>query len=173
MTLVAVLVLIVLGCADRQGWLLYRGGTMGRYDGQSFRVVRVIDGDTLVVAAPDGDAPVTRVRLWGIDTPELARGDRPAEAGARQAQHLARERVEGQLVRLELEPHRVRGHYGRVLAFVYGPGDQMLNEALLVQGLAEADGRWSHRYLERFELLEMQAQQDGRGLWDEREKSER
>lgn len=167
LAILGVLLLIALFLADRQGWLLYQGDAMARYDGQSFHVDRVIDGDTLVIAAPDGDEPVTRVRLWGIDTPELARAGQPAEPGADEARRFAERRVTGKLVRLELEPHRVRGSFGRVLAFVYGPDGRMLNEALLSAGLAEADDRWSHRHVERFELLEMQAQRDARGLWGE------
>lgn len=161
------LLLIALMIADRQGLLLYQGDDMARYDGKSFRVSRVIDGDTLVIAAPDGEARVTRVRLWGIDTPEMARESRPAEHGAEAARRFAERMVDGRVVRLELEPHRVRGNYGRVLAFVYGPAGRMLNEALLEAGLAEADDRWSHRHVERFELLEVQARQDARGLWGE------
>ena len=45
---------------------------LGRYDRKSFTVVRVIDGDTLDIDIADstGNWKTTRVRLWGVDTPE-------------------------------------------------------------------------------------------------------
>ena len=184
----AVIALAGIGliAADHRGWLLYEGGAMGRYDGQRVRVTRVLDGDTLEVAVPDGDRPVTRVRLWGVDAPERAHGDRPAEPGAMAATRFVRHRVLDRTVRLQLEPHRLRGDYGRLLAFVSMPGTDsghspgsgdgteladavgdvlLLNEALLIMGLAETDERWSHRHLDRFRLLALQAERQTRGIW--------
>jgi len=170
----AVLVGVAMA-ADHHGWLLYEGGAMGRYDGRRARVSRVVDGDTLEIALADGERPVTRVRLWGVNAPALAYKDRPAEAGAGEARRYLRDRLLGRRVRLTLEPHRVRGRYGRVLAFVAvtddaarGEAARLVNEALLIEGLARADGRWSHRHVERFRLLELQARRDERGIWGPR-----
>ena len=165
LAVLAVVALAVLMVLDRHGRLLHEGGTMGRYDGRRARVARVIDGDTLTVAVPDGDAPVTRVRLWGVDAPELARDGAAAESGARAARRFVAQRAAGQTVRLELASHRPRGDYGRVLAFVHLPDGRVLNEALLARGWARADDRWSHPYVDRYALLQMQARQDGRGIW--------
>jgi endonuclease YncB( thermonuclease family) len=41
-----------------------------RYHGQRFEAVEVVDGDTLDLAAVDGEKSTTRVRLIGVDTPE-------------------------------------------------------------------------------------------------------
>lgn len=166
---VAVLLLAALVLADRQGWLLNEGGDLAKYDGRWFEVARVIDGDTLDVAAPDGRSPVTRVRLWGVDTPELAdrREGRAAEPLAEEAAAFAREYCTGQRVRLHLESHRPRGRYGRVLAYVELPDGTRLNELLLTHGLATADNRWPHRHAERYDLLEQQARFEKVGLWGE------
>lgn len=165
--IVAVCVLAALVLADRHGWLLNEGGELAAYDGRWFEVARVIDGDTLDVAAPDGRSPVTRVRLWGIDTPELAdrREGRAAEPLAEEAAALARDLCAGRRVRLHLESHRLRGRYGRVLAYVELPDGARLNERLLEAGLAAADDRWPHRHVERYELLEQQARFEKLGLW--------
>lgn len=158
---------VVLILADRQGLLLYDGDDLARYDGERFVVTRVVDGDTLLIAARDGDRSATRVRLWGIDTPELARPDlgRPAAPFAEEAKARAAALAEGITVRLILEPGRVRDRYDRLLAFVELPDGTLLNEQLLLEGLAEADDRWPHQYVERFELLEEQAQKSGAGMW--------
>ncbi len=111
--------LAVLSCAtalaaliamDHHGLLLHRSD-WSRYHGRTFRVTKVIDGDTIEIAAPDGDRPVTRVRLWGIDTPELARPDegRDAEPFADEAKALAVRLCRDQSVQLHLEPHQLRG----------------------------------------------------------------
>ncbi len=166
----AVVALAVLVVADRAGWLLYDGGDWVRYEGASFTVVRVVDGDTLQIAVPDADQPVTRVRLWGVDAPELARPDR-----GRQAQPFANRSAErvGQLcddkvVRLYLESHKTRGKYGRLLAYVELPDGTLLNERLLIEGLARADGRFSHRWVQRFAMLETQARHDRVGIWSDK-----
>lgn len=160
-------VLAVLVAMDRAGYLLDQGGDWGRYEGKTFRVTRVIDGDTLELAVPDGTFPVTRVRLWGIDTPELARQDtgRPAEPFADEAAAYVRSLCRGQKVTLSLEPHRLRGRYGRLLAFVVLPDGKILNEQLLTVGLARVDNRFSHRWMQRFEFVQEQARHEGVGLW--------
>lgn len=161
------LILAAVVLADRQGWLLYGGDELARYDSQTFLVTRVIDGDTLDIAAPDGTHPTTRIRLWGVNTPELARTNppTPAEPFAEEAKRLTWELTHGQRVRLTLEPHRLRDNYGRILAFVELPDGSLLSEALLVQGLAKVFDRYSHRYIERFDLLQLQARRQGLGIW--------
>lgn len=167
---IMILVLIViLTWMDRQGKLLTRGGDWNRYQDQSFLVTRVVDGDTLDLDAPDGESQTTRVRLWGIDTPELARPSQgtSAEPFAEQARDRARELADGRTVRITVEPSRLRDRYGRLLVFVELPDGSSLNEQLVVEGLAEADDRWQHPKLERFELLEKQARSDRVGMWAE------
>jgi len=167
-----VLVLAVLAAtmwADRCGWFFDTSDALSRFDGQPYVVVRVIDGDTIDVRPADGDgggAPV-RVRLWGIDCPESAkpREGAPAEPFADAATELTRRRCDGATVRLIIEPHRVRDHYGRLLAFIELPDGTLLNEELLAAGLARADDRWDHRHLQRFLLIAAQARRERVGLW--------
>lgn len=158
---------LLLVLADRSGLLLEAGDELARYDGKWFTVIRVVDGDTLHVDVSDGDESTTRVRLWGVNTPEMARRDppKPAEPFAEEATGFARDLVEGQKVRLALEPHRLRGNYGRLLAFVELQDGTMLNEALIFEGLTRADDRWSHKHLTRFKSLEREAREAGKGIW--------
>lgn len=157
--------LVAVFLADRWGLLVYGGADAARYDGRTFNVVAVIDGDTLDLDAPDGRHATTRVRLWGINTPERARDGRPAQAGADAATERANALAYGQAVTVRLEPHRLRGKYGRLLAYVVLPDGTVLNERLLSEGLARADDRWPHRDMDRYAQLEDQAQREGRGLW--------
>jgi len=159
--------LVAVFLADRWGLLVYGGADAARYDGRPFRVVAVIDGDTLDLDVPDGRHAATRVRLWGIDTPEHARADRPAQPGADAATERATQLAFGQTVTVRLEPHRLRGRYGRLLAYILLPDGTVLNERLLSEGLARADDRWPHRDVDRYNQLEDQAQREKRGLWFE------
>ncbi|MEE9211482.1 MAG: thermonuclease family protein [Phycisphaeraceae bacterium] len=165
--IVAVIALSALSWADHHGWLLYQGSDWRRYDGQSFVVTRVIDGDTIEVDAPDGGRATTRVRLWGIDTPEKAdpRAGRSAEPFADAATEFTRQQCEQKTVRLMLESHRMRGRFNRIVAYVELPDGLLLNERLLAAGLARADDRFDHRMLERFNLIAVQAKRDKVGLW--------
>ncbi len=163
--------LLVLVALDQAGVLWARGGDVARYDGRSFLVAEVVDGDTLDVWIPDGGSPTTRIRVWGIDTPELAReahGDepaRPAEPFADAAHALSTQLLAGQTVTLRLEPHRLRGRFGRLVAHVELADGGLVADRLLVAGLAVADDRWPHGHAERFALLERQARRDGAGVW--------
>ncbi len=162
------MITVVLVVADRSGWLLVRRpDDMIVYHGTMTRVIRVVDGDTLEVDLPDRlqGRPYTRVRLWGIDSPELAGLDRPAEAFAEEARELVRTLAEGRTAILTLEAHRPRGAFGRVLAHVQIRDSTNLNETLLAAGLARADDRWPHSRLAHYAQVERAAQRRKVGIW--------
>ena len=138
-------------------------------DTASAEVVRVVDGDTLVVR--DGGREIT-VRLLGIDTPESVRPDSPVEcfgpeASARMRQLLA----PGDAVRLERDPTQdAVDDFGRTLAYVFSAdADESVNARLVEDGYARvyiARGT-PFRQEPRFSALERSAREDGRGLWSE------
>ena len=78
--------------------------------GAGCRVTYVIDGDTVVLACPDGDR---HGRLIGIDTPEMS-GQCPAETTAAQA---ARKALQAMVAAAEVTEVTVEGSdaYGRSL----------------------------------------------------------
>ncbi|MDY0356753.1 MAG: thermonuclease family protein [Sedimentisphaerales bacterium] len=141
---------------------------LARYHGKAFDVARVVDGDTLDIAAPDGASTTTRVRLLGIDAPEThAPDDRPAHF-AMEAAAFARGQLSGRRVNLYLEEDgRTRGHYGRLLAYVALPDGTVLNEVLIAEGYAYADLRFRHGFYHKYRQLEGSARALGKGLWAE------
>jgi len=162
------LALALLSRLDRAGRLLVpRTDDLQAYDGVSARVIRVIDGDTFDVDLPDAlnDRSFTRVRLWGLDCPEVETRDHPGEPWADEATAFTRDLVDDASVTLHLESHRERGTFGRVLAHVEIPNRGSLNLLLLEAGLARADDRWPHRHLERYAAAERDARRDRRGMW--------
>ncbi|MBD3777711.1 thermonuclease family protein [Cellulomonas hominis] len=127
-------------------------------------VVRVVDGDTLII---DQDGTEVRVRLLGIDTPESVKPDSPVECYGPEAAARTNELAAGKVVRLEGDPTQdTVDQYGRTLAYVWLDDATMLNELLVAEGYAREytyDQPGSHQA----ELLEAQqrAQTAGAGLW--------
>ena len=94
-------------------------------------VVRVIDGDTLVAKLPSGKRE--RVRLIGIDTPELS----PAECYGARAKSRARKLALWKRVVLKGDSTQAtRDKYGRLLAYVWLPRGRDLGHRLVSGGFA-------------------------------------
>lgn len=99
-------------------------------------VVRLVDGDTLVVRIAGRDEVV---RLLGIDTPETHRPNTAVECfGPEAAAALAGALPPGTPVHLERDVE-ARDRYGRLLAYVVRAGDGLfVNAALARAGFADA-----------------------------------
>lgn len=137
-----------------------------RYHNQTFDVLRVIDGDTFVLAARDGDQATTTVRLWGVNTPELAwEPGEEHDAFAEAALRYTKQRINGQPVTLYLQKHITRGRFGRIMAYVELSDGSVLNQELLKQGLAKQDDRWGHDQVQAYVDLEHQARTERVGQW--------
>ena len=79
-----------------------------RYHDKSFRVIHVVDGDTFDIDVPDGETPKTRIRLWGVDTPEIAHGGTPTMYFGPEAAAFVRETLDGRTVHVVLSLSRTR-----------------------------------------------------------------
>ena len=145
--------------------LATRGGAAGRAFGPGEgEVVRVVDGDTIVVRMSAGEE---RVRLIGVDTPESVDPRRPVECFGKEASaRTAALLPPGTLVRLErdVEP---RDRYGRLLAYVYRHADGLfVNAELLRQGYAQLltiPPNIAHT--DEFTAIARQAREGAQGLW--------
>ena len=118
-------------------------------------VSRVVDGDTF--HCKDG----TKVRLIGIDSPELDQGLIATAARAALAEVLP----DGASVWLERDVAPI-DRYGRTLAYVWA-GKILVNEHMLERGWAVLYTVPPNvRYVDRFREAEARARQDRRGLWE-------
>jgi len=136
-----------------------------RYHNKSFTVVKVVDGDTIDIEAPDGDKKYTRIRLWGIDTPETKHPEFGVMYFGPEAAEYASKLALGNKVTIYLEEHRTRDKYGRLLAYVQLPEGRFLNEVLVSQGFAYADLRFRHSFYHKYKQLESSARRQKKGLW--------
>lgn len=121
-------------------------------------VVRVVDGDTLVL---DGDE---RVRLIGVNTPETKDPRRPVEYFGKEASAFTRRLAEGKRARLAYDQERT-DRYGRTLAYVYLEDGTFLNAEIIRQGYGHAYTRFPFRYADEFRTYEREARENNRGLW--------
>jgi micrococcal nuclease len=133
-------------------------------------VARVVDGDTLDVSI---DGREERVRMIGIDTPEVAhdgspeRPGNPAECFGPEATAFTAGLVApGTAVRLERDVVG-RDDYGRVLAYVYRASDGIfVNYELVRQGYAQPlTIRPNVSYSDHFVDAARRAEADDAGLW--------
>ncbi len=136
-----------------------------KYHGKTFTVVKVVDGDTIDIDVPDGSNNYTRIRLWGIDTPETKNPKTPVMYFGPEATESTKELALGKQVTVYLEEHRTRGYYGRLLAYVQLPDRRFLNEVLVAEGFAYADLRFKHSFSHKYEQLEASARRQKKGLW--------
>jgi micrococcal nuclease len=136
-----------------------------------YAVLRVVDGDTLIVRRRGGIAETPtddseyRVRLLGIDCPESVKPDQPVEPWALEAAEFTRQAVANTLVRLQFDRRRV-DQYHRRLAYVF-VGDKLLNEELVRAGLAHVRvyAGDSQSMARRLRTAEREARANARGVW--------
>lgn len=124
-------------------------------------VVRVIDGDTIVVNLSGTEE---RVRYVGIDTPELARNGKQAECMGEEAKGQNEFLVLGQEVTLKRDISD-KDKYGRLLRYVYVE-DVLVQEQLVEGGFAEVF-YYKPDITKYKELkdLEKKAKENQEGMW--------
>jgi micrococcal nuclease len=142
-------------------------------------VVRVVDGDTIVVRLADGRS--TRVRMIGIDAPELRPSEklwRDAErshqdAATIQAQgaralEFTRKHLAGRRIEIERDTTAV-DRYGRTLAYVW-LGEELYNVLIVREGYASLMTVPPNvKYAHTLAACHRVARESRRGLWAARE----
>jgi micrococcal nuclease len=130
-------------------------------------LVRIVDGDTIIVRIGGSDE---RVRLIGINTPELNKPDGPVECYAIEASDQTEALIgdAGGHIQLERDVSET-DQYGRLLRYVWlvtPQGKQLLNEELVEGGYARSISyRPDVKYQSALNRDQTDARNDGRGLW--------
>ncbi len=144
------------------------------YTYEDILVKRAVDGDTLILENNE------RVRLIGIDTPEMHQGNklyRNAQRGrtdiqtimalGRTAYQFTRNLVEGKRVRLEFDIEKY-DRYGRLLCYVYLKDGTFVNAKIVQEGYAYLLTIPPNvKYADLFLTLYQEARRNNRGLWSE------
>lgn len=126
------------------------------------KVVRVVDGDTVVLEI---NGVEEKVRLIGLNTPETVDPRRPVQCFGKEASSANKKLVEGKMVRLEKDVSET-DKYGRLLRYVY-VGDMFVNDYLTRNGFAYASTFPPDvKYAEQFKEAQKEARINKRGLWN-------
>lgn len=133
-----------------------------------YTVAYVIDGDTIEVTTPKGDAE--RVRLLGINTPEVGRDGAASQCGGEEAAEQLEELLpEGAGVQLISDSRADdRDRYGRLLRYVQTEDDTDAGATLITEGYAYAWAPASAPTPERmddYEEATTTARDAGAGAW--------
>lgn len=157
--LVAVMATCGTGCELGTGAESERGSSEGA------RVVRAVDGDTLLVRVGGKER---YVRLIGIDTPESVRPGVDPECGSTRASDSMKQLAgEGSRVKLITDPTQDKvDRYGRLLRYAEIGGTDVA-EAQLRRGWAESYVYDDNPYqrLDRYERASGRASSKGSGVW--------
>lgn len=153
--------LALLGLACSEAVVLGPAGTdlaepTPEIAGERAEVVRVIDGDTIVVAL---DGFEYHVRYVGIDTPE--RGEPFYQAATD-----ANEQLVGGGTVILVRDISDTDRYDRLLRYIYLPDGTFVNGELVRMGLAQAKMyRPDVAFNDLLESLESEARAAGNGMW--------
>ncbi len=126
---------------------------------QYFTVQWVDDGDTIVLE--DG----RRIRYIGLNAPEVAHEDQPAEPFGEAAKRHNKELVLEKEVRLE-PGQEMYDRFGRLLAYVFLRDGTFVNAAMLEQGYAYAyPTKPNDKYEETFLEAQRGAMSERSNMW--------
>jgi micrococcal nuclease len=128
------------------------------------QVVKVVDGDTIDVMI---DGKTERLRLIGINTPEVVDPQKPVECFGPEASANAERLLAGQEVRIAADPSQDdRDIYGRLLRYVWRQDGLFYNLEAIKDGFArEYTFKKPYQYQLEFRTAQKLARENNAGLW--------
>ena len=153
----------------------------------------VLDGDTFDLLGcertVDDSGDDNRIRLLGVQAPEIANDSDPAECFGDEVTEYLRGLIDGRNLRLEFD-EECYGYYNRTLAWVFISGEEddplreelekfdeiglnedgsfevLVNELMVRAGYARIyEAEEEGRYFDRLQQAELQAAHSDQGLW--------
>lgn len=154
-TILTAICLLLLGAVNANA------GTLSMVSNDRWvTVAKIYDGDTF--QTEDGE----RIRLLGLNTPEIQHRDSPAQPLGDEATLALRRLIAGKVVRLAFDREKI-DIYGRTLAQIYDRRGRWINGMMVEQGWAHVytfvpNLRWTKRLLR----LERKARRRKLGIWN-------
>jgi micrococcal nuclease len=145
-----------------------------------FEVVKIVDGDGLIVRNIISKKE-EEIRLYGIDAPEIKRGDKLKQderelhlpgtflltLGYKSFDFLRNKIKPGRKVTIVQEITNPSDKYGRTLAYVLLPNGKSINEMLLENGYAKPYDKIYCEKLPIYQAISLRAKSRKRGLFKE------
>jgi micrococcal nuclease len=118
-----------------------------------FKVVRVIDGDTILINTNE------KIRLSGIDTPEKE------ECHFQESKSRLEELILNKEIFLEKD-YSNKGRYGRLLRYVHLE-DLEINSLMVSEGYAKVNDKYAHdtKKYSQLKKLELKPRKLKKGVW--------
>lgn len=128
-------------------------------------VVKVVDGDTIDVKNADGK--IERIRLLGINTPEVVDPRKPVECFGKEASARLHVLLDGKSVVLTADSTQQNvDKYGRLLRYVSLEDGKDIDEQMIREGFAhEYTYDIAYERQAQYRAAEREAQNNKRGLW--------
>ncbi len=129
-----------------------------------YPVTRVVDGDTIDVNI---DGQISRIRLIGINTPEVVDPRQPVQCFGKEASDKAKGSLTNQNVRLEADSSQDdKDKYGRLLRYVWREDGLFYNLEMIKLGYAfEYTYFLPYKYQAEFKNAQNYASSNKLGLW--------
>lgn len=141
-------------------WLTFSPVPQGLY-----RVVKIVDGDTIKVSI---DNKIKTIRMIGVDTPETVDPRRKVGCFGREASDFTKKTLSNQNVKLESDVlSGDRDKYQRLLRYVFLADGQNFNQVLIENGYGHeyTYNSTPYKYQNIFKQAEIDARDNSRGLW--------
>jgi len=129
-----------------------------------YPVVKVVDGDTIDILV---NGKTERLRLIGINTPEVFDPRKPVKCFGREASNNAHKLLDGAKVKIAADPSQDdKDVYGRFLRYVWRSDGLFYNLSAIKGGFAyEYTFNVPYKYQTEFKAAQKYAQDNSLGLW--------
>lgn len=129
-------------------------------------VIRIVDGDTIVVLI---NGISEKVRLIGVDTPETVDPRKTVQCFGIEASAFTKLLLLDKVVQLESDASQGdRDKYGRLLRYIFLENGTLVNEKIIADGYGhEYTYRLPYKYQTEFKNAEQIARKSQKGLWGE------
>lgn len=129
-----------------------------------YKILKVVDGDTIDI---DLNGLKERVRLIGINTPEVVDPRKPVECFGKEASEKAKSVLSGKSVFIENDgSQQNRDKYDRLLRYIYLEDGTNFNKMMIEEGFAyEYTYDLPYKYQKEFKKAQIMAEGSKKGLW--------
>jgi|GEM_PF-3590759 len=127
-------------------------------------ITRVVDGDTVIIERDNGSQE--RLRIVGIDTPEIVANNRPVECYGSEASTYAKQLLPTNSTVTFVHENK-KDKYDRSLGYLSLVNGEDFGEVMIRDGYAYAYRSFNHKRRSLYIRTESQARLQKNGLWDD------
>lgn len=136
--------------------------SQNNFQPETVKIEQVFDGDTFSAKI---NGVNEKIRILGIDTPEVSGGYREGECFGENASVFTKKTLAGKSVMLiSSKTGDQTDQYGRLLRYVE-LNNEDIGKTLIAEGYAESYKKFPHDRKQEYNSLEKKAKSEKKGLW--------